>query len=304
MSKKTTKSTIVVESTTNRQNEGTEIINNSQQIEPAKTIVIPTEQQQQPIKSKVTSSESSIDIMQMLAKAQNSYVQTKDLADQPKPIGYQLNSNTYLKPEAIRIQPTTSPKSQEPLQLTKSQSHHQPINPIIQRLLSYDPNSTLTSSASTTLVNTSQTNDSSFNSENNNELLSLEIKRKLNIIKLPNDDNQTTPNQKLNIFSPLNNNNNNNKNLMTVKDFEANILGADNYNNLNESVANNNKPAVPPQQHQMFYLEQSTTYRPTKLKLLNENSTNDAFQKVTKLKHISSSNVYSLILKVFFYSFF
>ncbi len=241
------------------------IINNSQ-IESTTTVTIPIQQQQQ---SKVTSSDS-IDIMQMLAKAQNSYVQSKtsDITDQPKPIGYHLNSNTYLKPEAIRIQPTSPKSSQQEQQSTKSQPT---INPIIQRLLSYDPINTTTTTTITPSASTSTlAQDNSFNIENNNELLSLEIKRKLNIIKLPSDDNHnTTPHQKSinNIFSPSNST----KHLMTVKDFEANILGTE---------SNDQPPSI--NKHQMFYLEQTTTHRPTKLQLFNENS---------KLKHISSSNV-------------
>jgi hypothetical protein len=246
------------------------INNNNSQIE-SSTVIIPIQQQQQQQQSKVSSSDS-IDIMQMLAKAQNSYVQSKtsDVTDQPKPIGYHLNSNTYLKPEAIRIQPT-SPKSsqQQEQQPTKSQ----PINPIIQRLLSYDPINTTTTTTITPSASTSTlAQDNSFNIENNNELLSLEIKRKLNIIKLPSDDN-AAPHQKSinNIFSPSNST----KHLMTVKDFEANILGTE---------SNDQPPSV--NKHQMFYLEQTTTHRPTKLQLFNENS-----NVSSKLKHISSSNV-------------
>lgn len=278
LSKKTSKSSLfdLTTITINEGNENTVNINNNNnnniQIESSitattTTVTMPSQQQQQ---TKLTSSDS-IDIMQMLAKAQNSYVQSKtsDITDQPKPIGYHLNSNTCLKPEAIRIQPT-SPKSsqQQEQQSTKSQ----PINPIIQRLLSYDPinTTTITPSASTSTL----AQDNSFNIENNNELLSLEIKRKLNIIKLPSDDaTTTTPHQKSinNIFSPSNST----KHLMTVKDFEANIL---------RTESNDQPPSV--NKHQMFYLEQSTTtHRPTKLQLFNENS-----NVSSKLKHMSSSN--------------
>jgi hypothetical protein len=173
LNKKSSKSSLF-DLTTSTINKGNNI-----QIESSKTTVtIPIQQQLKVTAS--SSSDSSIDTMQMLAKAQNSYVQSKttDLTDQPKPIGYHLNSNTCLKPEAIRIQPT-SPKSSQQQQ----QEPIKTINPIIQRLLSYDPintasTTTITPSASTSTL----AHDSSFNIENNNELLSLDVKRKLNII--------------------------------------------------------------------------------------------------------------------------
>ena len=237
--------------------------------------------------------------MQMLAKAQNSYIQSKTTSetDQPKPIGnwpndYHLNSNTYVKPEAIRIQPTTanttivsptsstSSKSQETLTNSQSKSQlNQSINPIIQRLLS-----TPTTSASTTII--SNQNETSFNDTSNNELLSLDLKRKLNIIKHTDSDNAAilmTPNNlttvKSNLFSPA-------KNLMTVKDFEENLLANEVIKSssiLNENITSEaqllsklNQSTKP---QTMFYLEHNQ--RPNKLAV---NEINDNTQKTIKLK--------------------
>ena len=236
----------------------------------------------------------------MLAKAQNNYLQSKtsenDLSGQPKPIGnwpsdYHINSNTYVKPEAIRIQPTleatNNPSSTSPSKyqensinssLVKSQSQQQSINPIIQRLLSFDPNTTPNSSASTTMIG-----DISFSNENNNELLSLELKRKLNIIKLPNEETTLmTPNALLNqqkssvVFTPQNST----KNLMTVKDFEANLLANESMSTKpsssvfvfnNDNNGNDASNLTKPHQQPVFYLE-SNQIRPNKLQLINENS--------------------------------
>jgi hypothetical protein len=229
--------------------------------------------------------------MQMLAKAQNSYIQSKtsdltSLIEQPKPIGnwpndYHLNTSTYVKPEAIRMLPSTnitsptsstSSKSQETLtnsNSTKSSQQQQHINPIIQRLLSFDLNTTPTTS-STTIISTSNQTDVSFNENNSNsELISLDLKRKLNIIKLPNDE-AVAQQHKVNLFSPI-------KNLMTVKDFEANLLAnennvkssistiSDNYVNVEAQLLNNLCQTKP-----VFYLDQQVV-RPNKL-LLNDGS--------------------------------
>lgn len=169
------------------------------------------------------------DIMLLLSKAQNTYhlKQQDDNQQLPKQIANWPNDyDNMVKPAPIRVQTTTNaPLDTSSSSCTSNTSELKPqqqqtnqVNPILKRLLSNENNNTQPIGI----------NDTS-SSINAHELISLDLKRKLNILK--DDSSQKNHNQvsnnsgfNINILNMNGNGTNGTKNLITVKDFEENLL--------------------------------------------------------------------------------
>jgi hypothetical protein len=217
-----------------------------------------------------SATENGVDIIQMLAKAQNHYVKSineseKTNAETPKqighwPIDYNINSNVYIKPEPIRLTGHTAEaqNSQEVSPNKPSENPKTQLNPIIQRLLTF-PNE---------MANEAIPNGNTSTAITTSEMLSLDLKRKLNILNgsdtasMSSSSNPNPP--------PATNGIDKAKNLITVKDFEENLLNESSQQNINSllksstsasmGAAITNKPVDEQNKKQtnmghMFYLD-------------------------------------------------
>ncbi len=191
-------------------------------------------------KQKVTN-ENGMDIIQMLAKAQNQYIKSMNETEKPSnvetpkqighwPVDYNINSNTYIKPEPIRLMTNVSTtevqQSQDVSPNNKSDSQKTQINPILQRLLSF-PNETVNDLSNTITANP--------NTAVTSEMLSLDLKRKLNIL----NGNEASTSLTNGTSMSTSNGTGKAKNLITVKDFEENLLNESSQQQLNTMVLKN-----------------------------------------------------------------
>lgn len=184
---------------------------------------------------------SEMNIIEILNKAQSSYQlkatdQTKNdqsYLEQPKPIigwpnDYVLDKNNYLKPEPIRVGPTIA-KAAESNQDDDASNSNNRQDQCVGSESSNSSNKKL--SLFQRLVSASEKNETSC------DLLSLDLKKKLNIMKVPQtfqDDISLSSMTQVNSTeskngtffntNSLNEVNSDNRKLMTVKDFEENLL--------------------------------------------------------------------------------